>query len=262
METVDISPMQMGFLYLFILAPIAVLYFLKINLIGKLLISVLRMSVQLVLIGIYLQYLFEANNALFNILWLLVMTTVASGHVLKSANLRRKVLFGPVLMSLLGTMGTILFLFMLGVIQPTPLYDARYLIPLGGMLLGNCLTANIIAMDTFSETLKREKKEIQTALTFGATHFESVLPYIRSSVRKAVTPVITTIGTLGLVSLPGMMTGQLLGGSVPVVAIKYQIAIMITILSVTSLSVFSNIVQMSRIFFDKRGNLREELYRK
>lgn len=262
METVDITSMKMGLLYIFTLVPMAILFYLKIDLIGKLLLSVVRMSVQLILIGIYLQYLFKANNPLLNTIWLLIMTTVAASHVIKSASLHRKKLFTPILTSLLSSMGIILFLFIFGVIQPTPLYDARYLIPLGGMLLGNCLTANIIAIDAFSEAIKREKKEIQTALTFGATQFESVLPYIRSSIQKAVTPIVTTIGTLGLVSLPGMMTGQLLGGSIPVVAIKYQIAIMITILTVTTLSVFGNIVQMSRIFFDQRGNLREELYRK
>lgn len=262
MQTVDISPLQMGILYLFTLAPILILMHLKIELIGKLLISVVRMSLQLFLIGVYLKYLFAYNSLLLNILWLLIMTIVASSHVIKSANLHRKALFSALFLSLLTSMSITLTLFILGVIQPTPLYDARYLIPLGGMLLGNCLTANIVALDTFSDALKREKKEIQTALTFGATIHEAVLPYFRSSLQKAITPVVTTIGTLGLVSLPGMMTGQLLGGSVPLVAIKYQIAIMITILTVTTLSVFANISLITTKLFDHRGNLREDLYRK
>lgn len=260
MTTVDIPLVQMILLYLFLLIPAGVILFLKLPTIKKMLISVIRMTVQLFLVGLYLRFLFEENNILLNLLWLFIMVTVASRHVLKSAHLKIQKLVPSVLMSLVSSVGIILFLFIISIIQPEPLYDARYLIPIGGMLLGNCLTANIIAVNTFSETIKQENKEIQTALTFGATGFESVLPYIRIAVHKAITPVVTTIGTLGLVSLPGMMTGQLLGGSFPVVAIKYQVAIMIAILSVTTLSVFLNVLFLSKNLFDERGTIREELY--
>lgn len=260
MKTVDISHLQMILLYLFLLIPGGIILFLNLPMFKKMLIAVLRMTLQLVLIGLYLRFLFEINNIYLNVLWLAIMIFVASGHVLKSAHLEKKKLLLITLSTLSLSLGLVLFLFILFIIRPTPFYDARYLIPIGGMLLGNCLTANIISLDMFAEAVRREKKEIQTALTHGATHFEAVLPFFRKAVQKAITPVITTIGTLGLVSLPGMMTGQLLGGSFPIVAIKYQIAIMIAILSVTTLSVFLNGLWMVKMFFDSRGNIRDELY--
>lgn len=257
MKTVDISTLQMIYLALFLLVPGSLIYFLRIPLLKKMGISVFRMTLQLFLIGLYLRFLFEWNRLSLNLIWLGIMIFVASGHVLKSSHLNKKHLLPSVFVTLLSSVGIVLLCFMVFIIHPDPLFDARYLIPIGGMLLGNCLTANIIAMDTLAESVSREKSEIQAAITHGATHFEATLPFIRKAYQKSITPVITTIGTLGLVSLPGMMTGQLLGGSVPLVAIKYQVAIMIAILTVTSLSSFFNLLGMTGKIYDKRGNIQD-----
>ena len=86
------------------------------------------------------------------------------------------------------------------------------------------------------------------------------MPFLRESFKRAVIPTITTLGTMGLVSLPGMMTGQLLAGSFPVVAIKYQIAIMVAIVTAGSLSLFLTLLMTVRYLFDERDNIRQELF--
>jgi putative ABC transport system permease protein len=261
MEIADISLERMGLLYLFLLIPMLLLWRLRVPLIRRLVVSAGRMTLQLVLVGLYLRYLFEWNSALLNLLWLAIMITVAAGHILRSAQLRRPEMFTSVVGSVVLALTVTLVPFIIGIVQPTPFYDARYLIPLGGMLLGNILSANIVALNHYAASLKSRKQELQTALCFGATRLEATLPFLRESFQRAMTPTVTTVGTLGLVSLPGMMTGQLLGGSFPMVAIKYQIAIMIAIVTAGSLSIFLTLLMVTGRFFDDRDNIRLELFR-
>ena len=261
MEIVDISLWRMGLLYLFLVIPVYLMWKLKVPLIRRLVVSTGRMTLQLVLVGLYLRYLFEWNNAFLNLLWLAIMVIVAAGHILRSAQLTRWQLFPSAVSAVVLALAVTLVPFITGIVQPTPFYDARYLVPLGGMLLGNILSANIVALNHYAASLRARKQELQAALCFGATRLEATLPFLREAFQRAITPTVTTVGTLGLVSLPGMMTGQLLGGSFPMVAIKYQIAIMVAILTAGSLSIVLTLMMVTGRFFDRRDNIRPELYR-
>ena len=97
-------------------------------------------------------------------------------------------------------------------------------------------------------------------LSLGATKFEALLPFAKQSFIAALNPTIATMATMGIVSLPGMMTGQILGGSVPLVAIKYQIAIMVAILASTVLSILLSLVFTLRISIDKSGVLKKDYF--
>lgn len=261
MVTADISIYRLIGFYLLLLIPIAFMCYLKAGLVKSLLIAVLRMSVQLFCVGLYLGRIFEYNSLILNILWIMIMVAVAAGHIIKSANLKRRELFIPVLSAATFSLFVILAPMVFLIVRPVPYYDARYLVPLGGMLLGNFLSMNIIALKHFSSKLRDNKQYLQAALCYGATNLEAILPFFREAFIRALVPSITTIGALGLVSLPGMLTGQLLGGSIPTIAIKYQIIIMLSIIVAGSLSVFLTILFLSKKVFDRLGNIREELYR-
>lgn len=255
MQTTDISIWGMIIVYSLLLIPLIIFFKFKIPLIKNLSIAVFRMTVQLILVGLYLGYLFKLNNIYANIIWLFVMLYVANRHILKSSNV---VIASVLPMSVLSTfisLAVVLTPFIVLVIKPMPLYDARYLIPVGGMILGNFLSVNIIAFTVYLANLKDNRQELENYLCMGATISEATLPFMRNAIKQAVTPTITTISTIGLVSLPGMMTGQLLGGSFPMTAIKYQIAIMIAILVAATLSVALNLLMTTGTLFDKRGNL-------
>ncbi|MFP4211489.1 MAG: ABC transporter permease, partial [Alkalispirochaeta sp.] len=134
---------------------------------------------------------------------------------------------------------------------PEPWYTARYVVPLAGMVLGNSLRGNIIALDTFRHTLETERELYAARLFSGATPAEAMRPVIARSLAKSLAPTIATTATIGLVSLPGMMTGQILGGAVPFTAIRYQIAIMLAIFASVSLAAVLNIVTARHLFFDQ-----------
>jgi len=246
----------MGLVYLLLLIPLAVLWALKITLIRQSAVSVIRMTVQLVLVGLYLRFIFELNSIWVNGLWMLIMIVSANLTVLRGAGLPFKRYFAPTFTGIaLSTFLIAGFLVFLAV-RPAPFYDARYLIPITGMILGNCLRSNVIALERFYSAIRTNEREYLTYLLMGATPFEAALPFFRKAVRAALAPTVSTMATLGIVSLPGMMTGQILGGSFPMTAIKYQIAIMIAIFSSTALATALNILLTMKVSFDEYGIVR------
>jgi len=139
-------------------------------------------------------------------------------------------------------------------------FDARYLIVLGGMLLGNSLRGNIVGIDSFYRSIRKDVKKFLYVLSLGASHHEAMLPYMRESVRLALKPTIASMATMGIVALPGMMTGVILGGTSPEVAIKYQIMIMIGIIVSTVVSVVLTILMTMRVCFTKYGTLKKDIF--
>ncbi len=236
MTTLDIEPPQMAVLYALALLPLGLLQVIGLKLSRDILTSLLRMTVQLGLVGIYLKTLFALNDPALNSLWVLVMLVVADFSILKRAGLSRRHFFLTTFAAIaFSTVFVTLYLMVL-VIQTPHFYDARYLVPLAGMVLGNCLQSTVIALERFYSSLRKNEQEYLTYLLLGATRWEAVRPYFLESIKAALSPTIASMSTMGLVSLPGMMTGQILGGSEPWLAVKYQIAIMVGIFTCTTLA--------------------------
>ena len=124
------------------------------------------------------------------------------------------------------------------------------------MLLGNALRTNIIALNEFFSRLVKEKQMYRYAVANGATHKEALIPFYREAIKKAFNPSIATMAIMGLISLPGMMTGQILSGTSPATAIKYQILIMITIFVSSMLTVIFTIAISNKFIFDDFKNLK------
>jgi len=213
-------------------------------------------------VGIYLKTLFTLNNPWLNGLWILVMLIVADITILKRAGLKARYFalatFTAIASSILFSTAYLVIL----VIQPTHFYDARYIVPLAGMILGNCLQGNVIALERFYSTLRKNENEYATFLMLGATRWEAVQPYFRDAIKAAINPTIASMGTMGLVSLPGMMTGQILGGSEPWLAVKYQIAIMICIFTSTTIASIINLKLSLNIAFNAFDVLKDEVINK
>ena len=225
-----------------------------------LLISVVRMVVQLMLVGLYLKYLFELNHAGINMLWLLVMVTVANISVLKGAGLSVSRMFWVTQFSLTLAIALVAGLFLWVLVKPQPFMDAQYLIPVAGMLLGNCLQGNIRALETFYEGIRTSESTFLSNLLLGATLVEATEPFLKKAMRSSLTPMLESMATLGIVSLPGMMTGQILGGASPLIAAKYQIAIMIGIFLAMTCAIAMNLRLSLRVAFDESGLLRQEVF--
>ena len=227
--------------------------------IKPMLISMFRMSVQLFLVGLYLKYLFQLNHALVNMAWVLLMIVVTAYTVVTRTHLPRKLLFLPVLLALIISIFFI-DLFLLGVVLRLDfIFEAAYLIPITGMLIGNSLTNTVIAIDHFYTRIKQQQNTYRFALANGGTRSDAMRIFIKDALRRAMNPTIASTAVMGIVSLPGMMTGQILGGSDPSVAIKYQILIMLTIFVSSLITIVLSILFCNRKAFDGFGNLREEM---
>lgn len=231
---------------------------LKIN--RTMTISAIRMIIQLVFVGIYLQYIFKLNNPVINLLYLLIMIIIASVHSIKSSSLQLKPFFLPIFLSVLIPQLTVLLIFSILISGNGHLFDAKFIIPVGGMLLGNCLNGNIIALNSFYEGIKDDEKRYNYTLILGASHNQATLPYLRKSLFKAINPSLASMATTGLVALPGMMTGQILAGSLPLTAIKYQIAILIAILTAKYFSVLLSLTFSRSRGFNKLHILKKEIF--
>jgi len=259
MSTLDIALPQMAVLYGLCLLPWLLLWFLGLRLSRDIAISILRMSIQLALVGFYLKMLFSLNDPRLNGLWILAMLIVADLSILQRAGLKaRHFVLSTFTAIALSTLFSTFYLLVL-VIQPTHYYDAQYIVPLAGMILGNCLQGNVIALERFYSTLRKNEHEYLTYLLLGATRWEAVRPYYRVAIKAAVSPTIASMSTMGLVSLPGMMTGQILGGSEPWLAVKYQIAIMICIFASTTLACVINLKLSLKAAFNAYDVLKDEV---
>jgi putative ABC transport system permease protein len=259
--SVDLSIVSMLWMYALMLVPLAIFFYLRLGIIRDTLLSLLRMTLQLILVGLYLKYIFQLNNAFVSLLWVVIMLVAANLSILGKAGLKRRLFFWRALAGVAGSTLLVSGWFILIAIRPEPIYDARYLVPITGMILGNCLRSNVLSLERFYSGIRRNEKEYMTYLMLGATLREAVRPYLRDAIKAAVNPSVATMATMGIVSLPGMMTGQILGGAMPMEAIKYQIGIMICIFTSMVVASLVNILLSLPVAFDDHQRLNEEIFR-
>lgn len=203
---------------------------LELGISKKLVTGIVRMVLQLGCVGLFLNYLFAADNWIYNILYLTFMIGVASVSAIRSCEISTKEFILPIFLGFLIPNFIILVYFNRFVVGVTDVFHAQYLITIGGMLLGNSLSGNIITLNRFYNGIKENENEYFYYLSLSGRKLEALLPYFKKALLSAINPTIASIETIGLVALPGMMTGQILGGSIPLTAIKYQMAIMVAIL--------------------------------
>ncbi len=260
MTTIDLSVWQMVAVFGLLVLPLGLVAIFCRSLLWDAIWAMARMTAQLLLVGVYLKFVFEINSLYLNALWMLVALAVADASILKQARLRwRPFVLGTLTGTAIASVAVTL-IFVMGIIQPEPIYDARYLIPIFGMTLGNCLRGNVIALERFYHGVRRNEREFVNRLLLGASRYESIQPFMKDALVAALGPMVATMATMGIVALPGMMTGQILGGSLPLLAIKYQIAIMICIFSVMVTGAVLNLVLTVRSGFDEFGMLRQEIF--
>lgn len=222
------------------------------------LIAAARMIVQLSLMGLVLKTLFSLVSPLWTGLAALAMVLFAGREIMA----RQERPLAGLWSYGLGT-GCMLFaaflvtLFALTTqVRPDPWYDPRYALPLLGMILGNTMTGISLGLHTLFTGLVRDRNAVEAQLMLGATRWQALLPVTRTALRAALMPVINSMAAIGLVSLPGMMTGQILAGAEPVEAVKYQMLIMFLIAGGTGLGALSAVFGGVYRLTDHRHRLR------
>jgi len=230
MGTTQITYMGL-FLLLILIIPLMLMNKqLKLSLNKRMVYVIIRMFIQLTLVGLFLQFLFERNDPLLNCAYLTVMIVVAGFSALKSTGLSFSKVGIPIMAAFIIPNIVMIFYFNKIVINLASPFDARYFIPIGGMLMGNSLSGIIVGLNRFYDAIRNDQKTYFYTLALGATRSEALFPYVKNALLASISPTLASLETIGLVHLPGMMTGQILGGSFPIVAIRYQMAIMLAIL--------------------------------
>ena len=262
MDAAAIPATGLFFAIILLAIPVFVMHRTRIPMVRETVWSFFRMSVQLGLAGIYLTVLFEYNNPLLNVIWLCVMIAVAAYESVRKQELNIRKLYLPTVAAFVITTTFFLVYFEALILQDGGLSDARFLLPIGGMLLGNSLGGTIIGVSLFYNDLRRNENRYISWLSFGAQRTEALLPYFRTALRSALMPSLGNVAVMGIVFFPGMMTGQLIAGLSPMTAITYQIALMFTIYASRTVCVTIAIIFTSYISFDEFGMLKKEIFLK
>lgn len=251
-EVISLDIVHFSLVYLLLLAVLAVMRRCRIRQTKLLLLASLRMTLQLVLAGLILTYILENPHPAFTVLYLAAMIVFAVYRVLSrhpGINRRFKL---AIALSLAGA-GLAIIVFFVCVVVGVDLFNPQYTIPLGGMIIGNAMTGMTLAMQTFTEALEAGRSRAQALLGVGAEPRSILLPMVNAALETALLPTINSMLGMGIIALPGMMTGQILSGTLPTTAILYQIAVLIAICAVVCLSVFSSLQIGYHTLYNKRA---------
>ena len=255
------SIIQLSIVQLLVAYGLVVLVFilLKIRKIPEqklLILATLRMSLQLVLVGYILIYLFDHQNPWLTLLVIFIMQVFSIYTIFKRFNNKLSKALQRVIVIVfpLATL-SVLFYFLFLVIQISPWYDAQYFVPLAGMIVGNSMTGVILGVSIMNDAMFENRELVEEALILGADIKQASKAIIDKSFSQAIVPTLNNMLGMGIIFLPGMMTGQILSGVSPLVAISYQIGIMLGILATVSLSVILILYFGSKTYFNEQSQL-------
>ncbi len=249
---------ELGVAALLVLCAGFVSVFFRLKLEQKLAVASLRTVVQLLLVGYVLAWVFRIDSpwVLFGVLGIM---TAAAGRAAVARSSRR---FAGAELGAFATLvltGLVTTFTVTGVIIGVqPWYHAQYVIPLLGMVLGNSLTGVSLALDGLLADLDEQRDRVEMELALGASRWEAARDPLRESVRRGMIPILNSMTVVGIVSLPGMMTGQILQGADPLQAVKYQIVVMFMIAAATSLGCMGVTLFVFTRLFNERHQLRAE----
>lgn len=230
---------------------------LQLNISRQLIIAAIRNVIQLLLIGYILKLIFNTSN-LFLLASIAGIMLLVAGYEINARQkypLKRWVGFKIGTSALFLSSFSMVLLTLMVIVAPTPWYSPQYSIPLLGMLLGNTMNGISLGMDKLNQSLYQQKQVIEQRLMLGQTYQEAIKEIRIESVRTGMIPIINSMAIAGLVSLPGMMTGQILSGTPPVEAVKYQILIFFLIASGTGFGIITSVWMISKHMFDDRQRL-------
>ena len=252
----DISDLVLAALLLLANGALSLWFGLRLE--RSLAVAALRMVVQLAIVALALKWIFALDAPLWTAAFAIFMAA-AAGYEVVTRQERRIAGFAsialgagaPFVAGLLATMFAAA-----AVIAPDPWYAPRYVLPIFGMMLGNALTGTSLVLDAMTSAAVRDRQAIEARLALGAGRFEALDAVLRRALTTGLMPIVTAMAATGVVSLPGMMTGQILAGIDPVSAAKYQVMIMFLIAGSTGLSVVAAGLGAVVVLTDERHRLR------
>ena len=264
MNVIPLTPLDLGLAAMLLVALSIFSVKMRLGLAGQIMVAGLRTTVQLLLIGFVLTSLFEHVHLGWITLMGMIMFLVAGREVMSRQDRRFSGLWGFSVgaVSMFISSFSITILTLTVIIGIDPWYEPQYAIPLMGMMLGNTMTGIAIGLDRLTQTSWQQQRVIEARLMLGQEWKEAIADILKESIRSGLIPIVNAMAVAGLVSLPGMMTGQILAGSPPLEAVKYQILIMFLISSGTGFGTMAAVWIGARRLFDDRQRLRLDRLKK
>ena len=240
---------QLGLALVFVLLAAGASLWLKLGLGKDILVGTARVFAQLFLMGYVLVYVFEWRIPWLTLVLFAGMIFFAARIVAGRVKGKGVPVFWPVFSSMLLSYMVVSIIVVGVVVQAQPWWDPRFFLPLGGMVVGNSMNAMALALDRLFSEVRTRRDEVEMMLSLGADRSEATSDMLAASVRAGMIPSLNSMMGVGVVFLPGMMTGQILAGADPVLAIKYQIVVMLMLVGSTTLgSVLAVMLARRRIF--------------
>lgn len=228
----------------------------RTRLTGSLVVGAFRTVLQLVLVGYVLVYVFALDRWWAVLAVLLVMLAVAGREAVRRQDARPLRLYGITGAALLVGSGLTLWYVSAVVVRVEPWYNPRYVIPLFGMIVGNAMNAAALAAERLAGEMAGQSAEIEAYLALGATSARAAREPVRRALRAALIPTVNSLMVVGVVALPGMMTGQILAGVSPLLAVRYQVVVMFMLASAVTATAVIVALWHRRSFFTPAEQLR------
>lgn len=213
-NVIDISYVELVYSLVPIVVVTVIAYFLRLKMTSLYVIGAIRTFVQLTAVGYILLPIFDAGEEFWwvVVLYVFLMIILASYESSVRPRYSFKGSYFLILAAITVSL-TLISVYAFGVIiRPTPVWDPRYTIAICGMMLGNNVSAVSLALNSLLNNLMDRREEVELLTGFGASKYEASLPFVREAVRVGLTPTLNQMVVIGIISLPGMMTGQILGG--------------------------------------------------
>ncbi len=260
MTVISITPVDLALTAILILLLAALSFVMRLGIERQIIVAAIRTAVQLTLIGLVLKIIFATAQLQWVGLIVLVMLLIAGREVMARQQHRLTGWwgYGVGTVSMFISTFIITVMALVVVIGTDPWYQPQYAIPLMGMMLGNTMNGIALGLDRLTGSAREQRTIIEARLILGQHWQEAISDIRRNSIRIGMIPMINAMAAAGLVSLPGMMTGQILAGTPPAEAVKYQILIMFMITAGTGFGTMAAVWLASRRLFDERHRLRIE----
>ncbi len=231
---------------------------LRLRLQGQLLIAAARMVLQLMLVGWVLRWVFAAATPWVTALVAACMIGAAAREVAARPSQQLRGGGNYSIAALVVSMASVatVVLALLTALRPEPWYDARYAIALMGIVLGSVLNAASLGLDSFFEDVHASRAAIEAQLALGQPMRQALARHTQAAIRRGLIPIINQMSAAGLITLPGIMTGQILGGMDPFEAAKYQILLLFLLTGAGGLAAGASVYLAARALSDERERLR------
>jgi putative ABC transport system permease protein len=258
MNPIQLNPSDLAIAGLLVAFDAVLSVLLRLQLHRQILWAACRMVVQLIAVGYLMRLVFAMRHPAATLALLVLMAAVAAREIAVRPEKRFKGLSGLTLSAggVAITTAVTVGLALLTAIRPHPWYDPRYAISLTGIILGSVLNSGSLALDSILGRVQRERTAIEAQLALGASFHQAIAPILRDSIRRGLLPIINQMSAAGVITLPGIMTGQILAGLDPVEAVKYQILLMFLLAGASGLAALLIAYGAVRRLTDSRQRLR------